>query len=169
MRVIFLDIDGVVNTFQIYKEKPAHLADVFMPKIKDYYLYICSSGDGRVSNGQAIIWLEKICKDWNAKIVLTSTWRLRFDNACQALYNTGLSKDVEIIGRTPSVESHYRGKEIQLWLEEHPEVTDFVILDDDGDMEPYMDKLVLIDTYTGINCRTEIEVEKIFDRENLKK
>lgn len=166
MRVIFLDIDGVVNTFQIYREKPAHLKDCPMRKIGEYYIDICSSGTGRVSNEQAVLWLDKMCKDWDAKIVLTSAWRLRFDSACQALYNSGLSKDIEIIGATPGVDDAYRGKEIQLWLDDHKDVTDFVIIDDDSDMEPYMDKLVLTNTYSGINCDTEIKVHEIFSREN---
>lgn len=35
-----------------------------------------------------------------------------------------------------------RGAQIQSWLDDHPEVTHYVVLDDDADMGPVLDRLV---------------------------
>jgi hypothetical protein len=39
----------------------------------------------------------------------------------------------ETVGMTPSV-GRYRGHEIDAWLQEHPDVENYVILDDDSDI-----------------------------------
>lgn len=61
-------------------------------------------------------------------------------------------------GITPWSRDRYRGSEIKEWLDEHPEVTNYVIIDDDNDMleeqEPY---LVQTSWYDGIN---DYDVEK---------
>jgi len=54
----------------------------------------------------------------------------------------------KVIGVTPDLEKHdgvveaTRGEEIKAWLDKHPEITEFVILDDRGDMAPYKEHLV---------------------------
>lgn len=143
--VVFLDFDGVVNTLMIYKE-PIKARRLLQ---KDgYYFDLCYPQDKRVSNTQAILWLEKLCKEFNADIVITSTWRKDYELACECLYNSGLSKEIKIIDKTPWLDG-YRGKEIDAWLKKHS-CPAFVILDDDTDMAPYMDHLVKTDSDTGI-------------------
>ncbi len=39
-----------------------------------------------------------------------------------------------VVGKTPAVFSGARGHEINLWLEDNPNVTKFVVLDDDEDV-----------------------------------
>ena len=143
--VVFLDFDGVVNTLIIYKE-PIKARRLLQ---KDgYYFDLCYPQDKRVSNTQAVLWLEKLCKEFNADIVITSTWRKDYELACECLYNSGLSKEIKIIDKTPWLDG-YRGKEIDAWLKKHS-CPAFVILDDDTDMAPYMDHLVKTDSDTGI-------------------
>ena len=143
--VVFLDFDGVINTLMIYKE-PIKARRLLQ---KDgYYFDLCYPQDKRVSNTQAVLWLEKLCKEFNADIVITSTWRKDYELACECLYNSGLSKTIRVIDKTPWLDG-YRGAEIDAWLKEHP-CPAFVILDDDTDMEPYMDHLVKTDFDTGI-------------------
>ena len=48
----------------------------------------------------------------------------------------------EVIGITPNFMVHFkttlcRGKEIDAYLDEHPEIENYVIIDDDSDMEPH--------------------------------
>lgn len=143
--IVFLDFDGVVNTLMIYKE-PIKARRLLQ---KDgYYFDLCYPQDKRVSNTQAILWLEKLCKEFNADIVITSTWRKDYELACECLYNSGLSKEIKIIDKTPWLDGH-RGTEIDAWLKKHS-CPAFVILDDDTDMAPYMDHLVKTDSDTGI-------------------
>lgn len=145
IQLYFSTFDGVVNTLMIYKD-PIKARRLLQ---KDgYYFDLCYPQDKRVSNTQAVLWLEKLCKEFNADIVITSTWRKDYGLACECLYNSGLSKTIRVIDKTPWLDG-YRGAEIDAWLKEHP-CPAFVILDDDTDMKPYMDHLVKTDFDTGI-------------------
>ena len=131
MKIVFLDYDGVVNSlmFQEDKEDP----------------YFNFPHHNKVNNYQAVKWLERLCKEFDAKIVVTSTWR-RESNYKECLYNGGLSHEVEILGKTDDLGT-YRIAEIQKWLNEHSdEIDGYVILDD----EPIKDKhAVKTETYNG--------------------
>lgn len=158
--VVFLDFDGVVNTLMIYKE-PIKARRLLQ---KDgYYFDLCYPQDKRVSNTQAILWLEKLCKEFNTDIVMTSTWRKDYELACECLYNSGLSKDIKIIGVTPWLNKP-RGEEIEAWLKTHS-CSAFVILDDDSDVEPYLDHLVKTDTYDGFTFNSYIRAKKILQNQ----
>ena len=72
MKVVFLDYDGVVNTLwfkDVNGEPNFNFPD-----------------DDRVNNTQAIAWLNKLCRETKAKIVVTSTWRMA-KNYKECLYN----------------------------------------------------------------------------------
>lgn len=144
MNIVFLDYDGVVNTLMFGKK------NTDTP-------YFNFPDDGKVNNYQAVKWLEKLCKEFDAKIVVTSTWRL-YDNYKECLYNGGLSKDIEIIGRTDDIgeEFYKRPKEIKKYLNEHKEIEQFVILDDEwldvGNLYELNDHLVKTETYRGFDC-----------------
>ncbi len=96
--------------------------------------------------------LDELCDQADAHVVLSSTWRRGEDALRQIrrlLAARGFSRPRRIIGRTPVMPGHPRGEEIQAWLGRHPEVTSFVILDDDADMGPLMDRLVQTSFYHG--------------------
>ena len=158
--VVFLDYDGVINTLVIYKE-PVKARRLLQ---KDgYYFDLCYPQDERVSNVQAVLWLDKLCKEFTADIVITSTWRKDYDLACRCLYNSGLSKNIRIIGATPWLDQ-CRGSEIDAWLKEHP-CPAFVILDDDSDMEPYTDHLIKTDTYDGFTFNSYVKAKKLLQKQ----
>lgn len=132
MKVIFLDYDGVVNTIMFDLENPER------NKGKPRYNW---PDDGKVNNPQAVKWIEMLCKETGAKLVISSTWRSS-PNYKECLYNAGLSPDIEILGKTPRLHIR-RGLEIQKWLDENgQDVTNFIIIDDDSDMEHLMDRLI---------------------------
>ena len=124
MKVIFLDYDGVVNT-PIWDEQG---------KCK-YNL----PGDGKVNNYQAIMWLNYLCKKTGAKIVVSSTWRYccKKTSYQDCLYNAGLSKEIEIIGCTKWFGSETRTEEIKKYLQEHHDIQEYVILDDEFVDDPH--------------------------------
>lgn len=163
MRVIFLDIDGVVNTLMISREPIGNSRGQI--KRGEFYFDLCSPSDGRVSNTQAVLWLEKICRDNDCKIVLSSTWRHDYALAVNALYNSGLSRDIKFIGKTPYLGTE-RGEEIAAFLRGHPEITSFVILDDDRDMGELINHLVQTDVDAGINMGTVMAVAKKFEEQD---
>lgn len=151
-KVVFLDIDGVVNTLQ--------LDENLEPK---YY----TEHDGKVGNEQAIRWLNKLCKEEQAHIVISSTWKHGGIGVCRkCLYNSGLDPDIRIIDLTPTKWNKERGYEIKLWLKSHPEVEQFVILDDDSDMYPYMDRLVKCDSSKGFLGEEYLAAKAIFESQN---
>ena len=135
MRIIFLDYDGVVNTlcFQDVNESP----NFNFPE------------DNKVNNTQAIGWLNRLCKETGAKIVVTSTWR-KYKNYKECLYNAGLNKEIEIIDNTDD-KGYTRIAEIRRWLALHPEVKSYVILDDDF-IEKDNKHWIKTETYIGITC-----------------
>lgn len=141
MKVIFLDIDGVLNY-------------VCCPyKINGFYFV----------DNEKVKLLQELVNKSGAKVVLSSTWRIGWfdvDNEIYsglgeefiALKNKLLEFGIKLSSRTPITEKRYRGNEIHMWLEnwKGDEITDFVILDDDSDMNPYMDKLVQTSFETGL-------------------
>ena len=113
MKVLFLDIDGVLNSaFAINEQRRGDAID-----------------RGMVER------VNQIVDATGCKIVISSTWRLyqKPEKLTALLYGYGLRPVV--IDRTPEldIEDFNRGDEINTWLKNHPEVTHFVILDDNDD------------------------------------
>lgn len=128
MKIIFLDIDGVLNYYG-------------MP---DNRLYLIDR--------RAVETLNLLIEKTGAKIVISSTWRLL--NSLAMIKSLLIEKGFkgEIVGKTPSINTNgrIRGDEIQAWLEEHPDVKEYVILDDDSDMGPLKGRLVKVDGKFGL-------------------
>lgn len=133
MKVIFLDVDGVLN-FNGCRDKIGGI----------YFV-----------NQNRIDLLKEIIDKTSAKIVLSSTWRIGWfdrDNGMNTVHSNDFSKleeklkqnGISFISRTPITNHGYRGKEIEEWIEKWngEKIENFVIIDDDNDMRPYMDRLV---------------------------
>ena len=149
-KVVFLDYDGVVNTPMW--EKDGKRCRQGMPY------------DGAVNNFQAVQWVSEFCQKYGYDIVVTSTWRMD-ENYAECLMRAGLRPGIHILGRTPIIHADYdsRSKEIKAWLKQHPEVTEYLIFDDEG-VPGFEDKLVKCDTYTGFGMREYLEAEKYLAR-----
>ncbi len=127
MKVIFLDVDGVLNCQ------------------KDYDVVCDGAKVDRLSLSKVSI-LNDLIAETEAKVVLSSTWR-KFEGARRFL-----SEHVDFIDCTPILDKK-RGDDIQHWLDAHPEVTDWVIVDDDGDMLPsQMSRFVQTTFETGLEA-----------------
>lgn len=107
-RVIFLDIDGVLNSANFIK----------------------NGGSFDNVDPVAVARLRRAIEATKAVLVISSTWRLNKDweNRLRSAFTVAGWGDPPIIGRTPSRRS--RGVEIAEWLQTNP-VEDFVIIDDD--------------------------------------
>jgi len=130
MRVIFLDIDGVLNStktcvaFGGFPLELHHL-DAF--------------------DQVAIRLLRRLCDSSGIQIVLSSTWR-----KTHHWHDVGQALGLPIIGDTP-VMLGPRGEEISAWLTLHPEVNAYAIIDDDSDMLPdQMERFVQTDVHEGM-------------------
>lgn len=116
MKVIFLDIDGVLNE------------DITPSRTKSRVIFI---------DEEKLLRLKRIVDATGAEIVLSSTWRYDRDDARYngdflelqtAFHEVGLDfysyTPVDAIGIR-------RGMEIKAWLGLHPEVKRYIILDDE--------------------------------------
>ena len=64
----------------------------------------------------------------------------------------------EVIGITPHIVSWFRGQQVDAYLKEHPEISDYAILDDKDDFYPEQKKhLILVDGDSGL---TDVDVQK---------
>jgi len=157
--VIFLDVDGVLNSERfLLKLEAQHHAQGHTRETECGCLKLRHQLDR-----DAIARLNRIVAVTGAKIVVSSTWRKLFDlsELLQIFVAHGLL--AEIVGATP--EGHKepgfmemyghptrlpRGYEIDYWLKAHPEVERFVILDDDSDMAMHRHRLVQTDFHEGL-------------------
>lgn len=114
MKIIFLDIDGVLITRET-----------------------CKQGF-KIVDKNCVAALNDLIKLTESQIVLSSSWRMgRTVSECQELIDTFGVKGT-VIDRTPAIELS-RGNEISLWLarNQHLPINSFVIIDDDNDMFPW--------------------------------
>jgi len=103
-------------------------------------------------DSDAVKLLNETIEKTGAKIVVSSSWRLH--NSVKEITEYLVSKGFigEIIDRTPRFSGKSRGTEIQAWLEDN-EVDNFVILDDDSDMDHLTPKLVHTSWLTGLQTK----------------
>ena len=149
MKVIFLDIDGVLNSEDWFKRRFEETDKDIVHSQYPFYEF----DKGLVQN------LNRIIKETGAKVVVSSTWRLgrSVEELQEILEKVGF--EGKVIDKTP----HFggvggfgytipRGCEIEWWLKEHgyrrinwskerlreelqkSKVKNYVILDDDSDM-----------------------------------
>jgi len=157
-KVVFLDIDGVLNSQQWAETRGSRVRN---PTYAD---------DVQHSTDPACIArLNMITEVTDAVVVLSSTWRTfhTWEDTANALRDRrGMTG--AMIGRTPIPSEHDpdvfaryagrrphpqepypRGYEIQQWLDSADDVAAFVILDDDDDMEHLSPWHVQTDFATG--------------------
>jgi hypothetical protein len=141
MNIIFLDVDGVILPWQMNNCDP--------PKFpREHRLEVHLKPDH-------IDLVNKLASDNNAEIVVSSTWRMHDDSLTNKfqksvsdyqpfdlrsfLKRSGLTASFAEDWHTPMPERFGeiingvpRGVEIFRWLQNHPEVTNWVSLDDDS-------------------------------------
>ena len=165
MQVIFLDVDGVLNSEAYLRKLEAQhraLGHEELARPKRETTCDCFKLHHQIDR-DAVARVNQIVAATAAKIVISSSWRKLFDlpELERILVEHGLV--AEIIGVTP--EGHdepemadifgmltriFRGHEIDFWLRKHPEVDRFVILDDGGDMVMHKNRLVQTDCEEGL-------------------
>lgn len=132
IKVIFLDIDGVLN----FK---GHLEDVR----GDFCLTDEQFDKSELINRQKLNLLSTFVKMTGAKVVLSSSWRVGWQNEKEIPVADEIYKKtdelfekngIRIYDTTTSKirdwNENARGNQISDWLEHHPETTEYVIFDD---------------------------------------
>ena len=115
LKVLFLDFDGVLNSRKYLRN---------------------FNGYGVAIDSERMRLLKGIIDATEAKIVLTTSWRVHWDKDTEACKETGKKindifneYDLKIYDKT-SVLGTDRESEIRAWLEEHFETENFAVLDD---------------------------------------
>ena len=134
MKIIFLDIDGVLNSqasAMLQAIDEGHGSVLMQP----HFIHV------------ATLWA--VLRVADASIVVSSVWRYgKTVRQLNCSIFDFLSPDY-VIGVTPRLNAS-RGTEIKAWLKGHPEVDGFVILDDEADMDDLLPWLVKTDTQEGL-------------------
>lgn len=137
MRVLFLDVDGVLNSYQSAhfwhnkRDQSKWENEGFAAWAGTLREYLTQEFDPiALSN------LEEILREApDLQIVVSSTWRLgETVESLKKIFAISPLVASRILSKTPRFGGEQRGKEIQDWLDRHPTTTDFVIVDDDSDM-----------------------------------
>ncbi len=152
MNVIFLDIDEVMNSLA----GTIRARQIGVPSH-------CFQGFNPIS----VALLKELVSITDAKIVLSSTWRMHYDTDedCIEDFKKNMSLhhtwyDFPIIGRTPTY-MQCRGEEIKSWLDLHY-CMNYVIIDDSKDMlETQLNNFVHVDYREGFNFKNFAKCLKI--------
>ena len=128
IKVLFLDFDGVIVTFDSLHECQTR------KRRKGAERHVWDRMDRN-----AIDLIQKLLdRNPELRIVVSSSWRGNGHHQ-YALYPIDLSRVIGTTGRHRGC----RGVEIQEWLFQHPEVEEFVIVDDETDMAFLLPHLVV--------------------------
>lgn len=158
MKVIFLDFDGVLNSAASFmattkarkhlnKEQKLELPPVnehLDPVLANTFQYILSNVP-------------------DAKVVISSTWRNLFDlewlKNHLKFYGIDSSRVIDKTGVAYRGFSSDRGVEIQEWLDAHPEVTHYTVIDDNhiGNGMEENGKVVATSWYVGLTLHDAIK------------
>jgi len=196
MKVIFLDIDGVLNShvfdckkyskrwlkpityFWLIKNKIRYIFNGFKHKPVSFKLNSKSKYGTfkytfkrlkKDTNKLQWKWLSDFCNENNYKICISSCWKNHFKDTNdwdKALIKLGF-KEGTFVGITGKRQK-LRGSEIKTWVDNHPEVEKYAILDDDSDMLPEQFNTCFfhVDGYYGLSPNHLYKIKRYFDKED---
>ncbi len=130
MKILFLDIDGVVNSASTQQRHRGVIG------IDPYMAFL----------------VGKIIMYTGCSVVLSSSWRFSKEGVKEVEKQVGKIHD-----KTGREKTGFRGDEVKAWLDDHPEVTRYAILDDDSDFHPDQ-KLFKTEWKTGLTEEITKEV-----------
>lgn len=170
-KIIFLDIDGVLNT-EVYITAFWDICDKLnLSRDEAHKLHVDDFRDeyGAQFDPMAVRFLKYVCEKTDAKIVISSTWR---QSGLEIMKKMWVDRKLpsEVIDITPDHSRRtgttlQRGKEIAEWLSNHPEVESYVIFNDDTDMEQeQMINFVNTDQQYGITYNDAEKAIEILNR-----
>lgn len=145
MKVLFLDLDGVVNS-----RRTAVACDG--------YPYDFSKKEMERFDPIALKLIRKLCEETGCSVVLSSDWRY----SC-TVHEVANGLDLPVIDFTPVKGLHKkRGEEIAAWMFDHPEVTQYAIVDDNNWMlSEQQDNFVQTNEEIGLTLRDYLDLKAI--------
>ena len=170
MKIIFLDVDGVLNNNIFLKKRRIILKEnkgIYIPRLDD----------------KNFIALKTLVERTNAKIVLSSYWRYYFDKNLMpnnnGLHNHGKDLTLKLRKHNLSLKDktstdltrfQKRGDIIKEYLHTHEDIDNFVILDDDNIMKEFTDtNLIQTKPEYGLTMSDVKKAENILNKTKVKK
>lgn len=130
MDVLFLDVDGVLNWDDLRRGSPS-----------------CD-----VVSQEAIERIRDLCEKFDLSIIVSSTWR-RYPDLMEILEKGLIKSCLRIWDTTPTdLDTCNRGRGVYIskWLENHGDVTSYIIIDDDiYDMQDHKGHCIKTDDKEG--------------------
>lgn len=152
VKAIFLDIDGVLNNSK-------HLTELMNLLGKKQYFSIINQMHEIPFDYRSCKLLKALIKETGADIILSSTWRMN-NNGIEIIEDYA---GIPIKDTTPILDT-IRGKEIKQYINEHREITQYVILDDDTDMlKEQMGHFVKVNNKIGFTITEYIQCRNILN------
>lgn len=135
--VIFLDIDGVLQSLNS-QERFKHDLEALRDQLAGQYHNDAYREMDRYDLGavyydwdqEAVERLRTLCREASADIVITSDWRTYSPLSRLKDYFKLHELDGYIAGEIPQIPGKYRCEQVTVYLQQHPEIQRFVILDD---------------------------------------
>ena len=162
INVIFLDFDGVLDTIHYHEDKDEE---------------------------RRVKILSNICKKYDCKVVIEASCKGSIDEETleteseriQYIFDLFKKYDIECIGRTPTVRKGscpiWKEDEILAYLENHPEISNYCVIDDDdtinllhwkeSDLDKVRGHLVMPIFYSKTNPEEEGLLEHHIDEVGL--
>ena len=145
MKVIFLDVDGVLNTEECddAPKEGEEGSEAFLYHENTPVPLLKRSLDN----------LRCVLLQTDAKIVVSSSWRLfpeRLELLTKILEALSPSEESVVIGLTPDLSNSWagRGEEVREWLEQNENCSRFVVVDDEH-LASFERSLFPADAYSG--------------------
>jgi len=136
-KVLFLDIDGVLNSEEWYISL---LNNKIEPIFPDKHI-----------NPKQVTLVNKIINQTNATVILSSSWRIFRSVEEMNILLKRKGATFLITDLTPILSTGCRGDEIALWIEKSANsIESFCILDDDSDMSNLSSNLIQTSWQFGI-------------------
>ena len=166
IKLIFLDIDGVLNTsdyqacLHILCRSKHPQEEINKGKLMPYYT---RDHYGQLFNPMCVKFLEALLRNTGAKIVISSTWRMEGLSKMRDMWK-GRHYFGEIIGITPVSKGRVRGLEIAEFLGNFEgDVESYVIIDDDSADIHQKERLCKCNNRTGFGYKEYWEALKILE------
>lgn len=144
MRVLFLDVDGVLNRAGFQPAESVGLRSWIEPELARR--------------------LDQLVRATRADLVMSSDWRIDrgLDELRAELAATGI--EAPLIGATPELAGQPRWREIEAWMVEHRVAREAVVIVDDlHDMGKLAARFVRTSPLNGLDEQAAMAVAALFD------
>lgn len=154
LRVVFLDLDGVLTTRRSRTRRARRQGE----SVVDYY--------ASLMDPLMVSWVNQILRQSRAVIVLSSDWRdervVGFDLTKDALIRAGICAPV--VDRTPLPAGQHRGYTIAQYVKNNGlRIEEFIILDDDPKAGvPYNSRWIRGDINHGLPVDSVQQAQRLF-------